>query len=254
MAIVAPIDQSQFSLTDANFTTTPTITFQVDPGGGNEDVPVKWRTRLEYQTSAGLGAYNVGGSFDTIGFGTYETNYVGIGGRLSVQATARTNRILQTAGPNFVFITGASIPEDRITERLIRLYDGPTPELMTGIAAVESDYLQFRRMTLYDFPAQWPNEGADGGNHIGLMQVPVSQAHAWDWLANTEDGVAEFYRQLANARKTEAALIARHEGLRELTDVERENMALVRFGPYGAAVHRSSTTFRRRTRTGSGTG
>lgn len=114
------------------------------------------------------------------------------------------------------------------------LYAGPTPNLMTGIAALESDYQQFQRLTLFDVLALWPTEGSDGGAQIGLMQVPNNQARAWDWLANTQDGVDLFVGKLEVARRIEDGLLRRHEGLRELTDVERENMALVLYGPYAS--------------------
>ncbi|MFZ0679962.1 hypothetical protein [Candidatus Binatus sp.] len=44
--------------------------------------------------------------------------------------------------------------------------------------------LSFRRIRLLAFGSA-PHSGA----HTGLMQVPLSQANAWDWIQNAKDGI-----------------------------------------------------------------
>ena len=54
-------------------------------------------------------------------------------------------------------------------------------------------------------------------------------------MINTRDGADLFKAKLAIAARKEAAIIAAHPGLRTLTSTERENMALVLYGPYASA-------------------
>jgi hypothetical protein len=103
---------------------------------------------------------------------------------------------------------------------------------VTGIAEKESSYQQFHNRSLYGVTDLWPTESYDGGSHIGLMQLPVSMLLAWNWLENTLSGVDLFRQKLAAAIRNEQRIIATHPGLRHLTRVEVENMALVLYGPY----------------------
>jgi hypothetical protein len=65
--------------------------------------------------------------------------------------------------------------------------------LMTGIAEVESSYLQFFSQDLLGTTALWPHESHDGGSYIGLMQAPTAQALAWDWQQNASYGVTTVF-------------------------------------------------------------
>jgi hypothetical protein len=122
-----------------------------------------------------------------------------------------------------------------ITARLDKLYHGTTPNLLTGIASVESTYTQFSNRTLYGVTAQWPTESFDGGSHIGLMQVQTTKDHAWDWHSNTRDGASLFADKIRTAKRLERRIRKQHPGLPQLTGVQIENMALVLYGPYASA-------------------
>jgi hypothetical protein len=143
------------------------------------------------------------------------------------------------ATPVIITVTGTPIPEDWVTANFVSLYaSGATPRLMTGIASVESSYKQFEMRTLYKYPGYWPTEShQDGGSHIGLMMVSTSLAlkNAWSWRENSMEGVTEFVRdKLSAASRVMNKYIKSHAGLRKLTGVELEKMALVYYGPYGA--------------------
>lgn len=234
-SIVSPGDQEQSSLTEGNFTSTPVVSYRADTGSGNQNVSVLWQTTLEYKTSGGRGATSTTASFQTIGNGTTDRTYSSSGGRQTIKASATINGSSKSAEPVTIYITGTSIPNSTITDRLVTLYGGTTPNLMTGIADRESSYRHFSTRTLYGFSAMWPLEAYDGGSHVGLMMMPVSQTSAWDWLVNTQSGVSLFSDKLATALRLENRIIAQHSGLRALTSTERENMALVLYGPHASA-------------------
>ena len=160
------------------------------------------------------------------------------------------------------------IPDNTITGRLDNLYPssqsypaGGTANLMTGVAMHESTYTQFRfplegnsdLFGLYGslgIPAKWPYESQqDGGSHVGLMQVGTTNADAWNWLTNTADAV-NLFSGTVSPNKMSIALtyenniingvknpkIAGHIGLRSLTSLERENMALVLYRGAGLST------------------
>ncbi|MGH9221576.1 MAG: hypothetical protein ACRD1W_19885, partial [Vicinamibacterales bacterium] len=133
------------------------------------------------------------------------------------------------------FVTGISIQDSEITTRLNGLYGGVTPNLLTGIAARESSYRQFVQRTLFTFAGLWPNESYDGGSHVGLMQMPINQPHAWNWLANTQNAATLFNAKLATARRLATRIINAHAGLPQPTALQIENMALVLYGPHASA-------------------
>jgi hypothetical protein len=54
---------------------------------------------------------------------------------------------------------------------------------------------------------------------------------SWDWLTNTQTGADIFAQKVRSAKTFERKLRKQYRGLRALTDVERENMALVLYGP-----------------------
>jgi len=232
LVIVRPTDQSSFSLSAANSTATPLVPFQADPGAANTATSINWALQLEYQTSGGRGAHTEPYSFTTLGTGTNQQTYASTGGKLTVRASAVIDGIRQNAGPNVAYIVGVSIPNGSITDRLVLLYaGGATPRLLTGIAMMESTYRQFTVSTLYNYSGLWPLESYDGGSHVGLMMMPVSTGHAWDWLANTQDAETLFEQKLAIARSRETQIIAMHPGLPPLSDTDRERMALLLYGP-----------------------
>ncbi len=126
------------------------------------------------------------------------------------------------------------IPDATITTELKRLYallSGNTYNLMTGVAMVESAYHHYLPFTHYGQTGKWwPNESTnDYGldcSHIGLMQPPVSMTYAFDWKANSYEGVmnrfsAALYRsvQLYNIDHT-------HNSNLELTPLQHEQNAL----------------------------
>ena len=103
---------------------------------------------------------------------------------------------------------------------------------MTGIAQTESTYRQFKTITLYGQSALWPLESYDHGSHIGLMQVAVTMADAFNWQTNTADGVSLFTNQkLPAGIRNENRIIAAHAGLARLTASQEEDMAVGLYGP-----------------------
>jgi hypothetical protein len=108
----------------------------------------------------------------------------------------------------------------------------------------------------------WPVESggsgsnnAGGGAHIGLMQVPVSQQNAWDWIQNARDGTM-CPQKKPNSATCGAAksvgknsfqekllivynrMLAMQKGkspaLGALTSCQLEEMALAEYGPYSS--------------------
>jgi len=232
LRIIQPKDKDQFSLTESSFTATLPIAFEAGPI--DPSATIQWTADLEYATSGGRGAFT-----DTRRFTTDETTrihnetYTGIGGKVTLQADQNTPAV--SAKPITIYIVGTAIPDSDITNRLVTLYGGATPNLMTGIAMRESSYQQFATSTLFGVSARWPHESFDGGSHIGLMQMPVNQANAWDWLANTSNGVNLFNGKLAAAGRVTNRIIRAHPGLRQLNGVELEHMGLVLYGPHASA-------------------
>ena len=132
---------------------------------------------------------------------------------------------------------------------------------MTGIATRESNYLHFcipnencttGQGLLYNRQDYWPHESLDNtASHIGLMQVLTTMESAWDWLKNSETAVDLFAGDKLRFAKTNERYIRHgvpkqkisgHVGLRALTDVERENMALVLYGPFAPPANLSLAT------------
>ena len=115
---------------------------------------------------------------------------------------------------------------------------------MTGIAAVESSYMQFRTFTLFGRRDLWPLESYDSGSHIGLMQVPTNMRDAWSWLANTQTGVRIFRQKISTAKRKERQIIndfkkknpdIKIKDIEKLTGIQIENMALVLYGEHASS-------------------
>lgn len=250
LVILSPIDQQDFDLGPQNVTATEPISFaaQVAP-----PTTVNWEMDLSYKPSRKESQTftTATRTFTTQSGETHEETFQSEGGLLKITAEAvvagQLVRDCITAT-----ITGARVPEADITTRLVELYSrGATPRLMTGIAAKESNYLHFcipqKNCTtgqglIYNRQDYWPHESLDNtASHIGLMQVPITLESAWNWLKNSETAVDLFAGdKLRFARTNERYIrhgvpkqkIPGHVGLRALTDVELESMALVLYGPF----------------------
>lgn len=228
-AITKPEENMQFPLTESFYTATSPITFEA--GLIATGATVQWTAQLKYATSTGRGSFQDLRNFTTDSTNTtHDETYVGIGGKVTVNAKETGSN--QSAQPITIYIVGKAIPDADITARLDSLYGGATPNLMTGIAARESTYLQFvKRAHLFGVSALWPTESYDGGSHIGLMQMPTTEADAWNWTANTQDAVNFFVTaKLPIAIRLTNRIIASHPGLRQLTAVELEHMAVCLYG------------------------
>jgi hypothetical protein len=105
---------------------------------------------------------------------------------------------------------------------------------MSGIAFNESSVRQFAQLTNFGIDDYWPTEsGADGGSHIGLMQMPVAMNVAWDFTVNANKGEQFFAgAKTATAIRLMNAAITAYPGLPTLNGVQIENMALVLYGQY----------------------
>ena len=67
------------------------------------------------------------------------------------------------------------------------------------------------------------------------MQVPITMADAWDWLVNTQTGANIFAGKIDTAKRLERRIRQNYQGLRHLTAIEIENMALILYGPFASA-------------------
>ncbi len=234
LVIKSPQSDAQYPLSQ-NDITAVNLTYEADDQTNSGQV--SWTVNLEYATSGGKGATQTLDTFTSTANSPTARTYQSQGGRLTISATEATASGTISSCPTnyYAYIVGAPIQDSEITSRLISLYArGATPNLLTGIASVESSYLQFNNRTLYNYYADWPYESYDGGSHIGLMQVPTTLTDAWDWHVNTLDGANLFQAKLATARRLERRIRRYFHGLRPLTPVQIENMALVLYGPYAS--------------------
>ncbi len=236
LVVRRPAVNDSFSVDQSDHTATGDIPFEsADPGGSGH---VNWTATVNYTTSGGRGAFQNAETFQAPVNTTTNRTYAGQGGRMKVEAVERVNGqgADKTACPvEYTYIVGTPIPDAEITARLIELYGGATPNLLTGIAAVESSYRQFAGRTLFSFNALWPNESYDGGSHVGLMQMPTNQANAWDWQANTSNAARLFDDKIRAARRLEGRMRRPYKDLNRLSDVQIENVALVLYGPHASA-------------------
>lgn len=231
LTIESPTRGNVFALSLNARTRSPDISFTA--GGSGATGQVSWTISMEYDTDNPRGLPGLVSSISTNGSSTKKLYYQSRGGRVRVTAAAGGS---EACPLEYVYVVGDAIPENEITDRLVGLYaHGATPRLLTGIADKESTYRQFLSRSKYDRQALWPNESYDGGSHIGLMQMPSTVPHAWDWQINTQDAENLFREKLRIAAALERRIIRGHRGLRRLTDVESENMALTLYGPGAAA-------------------
>lgn len=238
--IVAPTDNENDVLDQSNETATSKIQFQAQAPSAPSGTQVNWTLMLQYSTSGGVKVPSIPKTFTTTTDGRKAIQTIAFasrGGQLTSNANATISGSVVNAPQVQSVITGLAIPSDQITAQLTSLYGGgATPNLMTGIAEVESTYLQFVHRVLYGISADWPVESYDGGSHIGLMQMPTrSMGVAFDWLSNTKAGVNLFGNKIVSAQNLMNRIVAQHSGLRVLSPTELENMALVLYGPYASA-------------------
>jgi hypothetical protein len=157
------------------------------------------------------------------------------GGQLNLKATYDAGKSGGGSWPNIIsgYVTGIpasqsstqGIPNATALGQLNGLYarvtipitgvsfSPATADLMTQIAAMESggSYEQqffnppnAKSNYPYHVADSWPLESGDGGSHVGIMQVPISQtakllttlgkttagqANAWDWMQNAKNAI-----------------------------------------------------------------
>lgn len=233
LKIASPARDDASTLSLNSHTRTPDVTFQAAGSGASGSV--NWNVTLDYDTDTPRGGLHQQSILTTSGTAQGKLYFDGQGGRLTVDASNGTGDSACTL--QYAYIVGEPIPEAEITTMLVRLYTfGATPRLLTGIADKESTYRQFGLRTKYGKQAYWPLESAeDGGSHIGLMQLSSTGeqgvANAWNWIQNAQHAAGLFREKLSIARSLETRIRQAHPGLRALTDLERENMALTLYGP-----------------------
>jgi hypothetical protein len=165
---------------------------------------------------------------------------------------------------DLILTHGISIPYSDITNQLVTVYNSPgnvtipndpdgfatvTPQLMAQVAMKESTYKQFAFRELYNFSALWPLESppsshSHSGSHVGLTQVPVTMADAWDWLQNTEDGVIlpsqnsieQKLRISYSKVKLLQAVYGYPSTMPDLSPCQLEEMAVELYGPYSGGI------------------
>ena len=229
--IVSPEEGADYDVSDENYTTTPPIPFRakVVPEELSQRLSdINWTLDLEYDTTISRGPWTSQKTFQTQHDTIHHETYSSEGGEIEVNAEASLDGVPLTANQVFT-VTGVSIPDEVITERLINLYNGATPNLLTGIATVESGigcYCQFYEIAKYDVTDRWPRESYDGGSHIGLMQVPVAMEDAWNWLTNTQTAANIITGNIQQSHNHVNNIRQEHPDLRDLTDVEHEDNAL----------------------------
>lgn len=236
LLIEQPSYNQEFSMTSSNNYSAPEIipflTKLVPPAVGS---PVTLIITLEYQTSGKRGTHSSKLHLNGIDEQRMFHQFTSIGGKMIINATASVAGKTVSASPVTAFITGTHIPDEEITDRLIELYTsggGATRNLMTCIAMKESSYAQFFPATLYELSSLWPHESYDGGSHIGLMMMPTTSLRAWDWKANTKDGVEWFTKEKTSIAKSRINnIIKAHPGLRQLTATEMERQIMLTYGP-----------------------
>jgi hypothetical protein len=257
--IISPEQTAVYRLSQNNYTETPAIPFAVDRV--QNGTLIAWSANLKYSDSGNRWNTNKTDQFTSTHPNNAYRRYIASGGEIEVKASP-ANDPTNVSDPVKFYVVGSAIPDELITERLVSLYtslypEAATPNLMTGICMVESTYQQFRKRQLYGIYELWPNESKDSlihkdknpppkdGSHVGLMSVQTTKsacqkkgvdkcnAWAWNWLENTEEGVRFFvFEKLRNiALSNEQKIIKKHPGLRALTTLERENMALALYGP-----------------------
>jgi hypothetical protein len=226
--VLSPFQNQTFPAGGSNYNTTDPIAFNGTTiwfGG----TPVFWTVNLTYMTSGGrcVGCTN-SQVFETESGSNGTEVYVSMGGQLVTTAAANTSDMMNMTS----YIVGAEIPTETEVSLLDSIYPGPTSNLLSGIAYVESSIAQFEESSNYGISAYWPKESNDGGSHIGLLQLPVAMDVAWDYTINVQKGEQLFAgEKVGFATRLMNKDIATHTGLPVLNGVQLENMALLLYGP-----------------------
>lgn len=209
-----------------------TVQYQAvgQPVSSNGNDKVKWTTHLEFSDGP-VANFTQDDNFQNFLGATKTRDFNGVGGKLTVTAT-RLNDVTSSVA----YITGAEIPDPTITAKLLQIYNGPTPNLMTGIAFTESSYRQFNDETLYGQAAKWPYRT---GSFVGLMQIPGTMDRMWDWHVNVEWAENFFSADKAQIARSRERFYTNNNsaypGLPQLNALQREDNTLWFYGP--CSVH-----------------
>lgn len=239
---MSPENNADYDVSEENFTTTPPIQFRarVLPQELNWQGEIQWTLDMEYDTTKSRGAWTNQQTFQAENDVIHEERFASVGGKVTVTASASlSNGHILTKQIEFT-ITGTDIPDDVITAQLTSAYSGATSNLLTGIAAVETegDYDQFRTFSKYGIATLWPNESkSDNGSHIGLLQVAIRETGetqiksrigaVWNWLTNIQTALEKHWNPtLARSHQVVNEKRAKHSKLPDLTDVQHENNVL----------------------------
>ncbi len=159
---------------------------------------------------------------------------VGVGGQSSTNVYASFG-----ASVNLVeYVAGSTIPNATVVGKMTSLYGGATPNLLVGIAFVESSCMQFtfRSHPAYVVEDYWPLEGG-GGNYVGLMQVPPSQSTLFDWTSNAASGSSVYGQKLTAAASYSNQQTGANPTLPALTPTQQEDEALWQYAGYLSSGH-----------------
>lgn len=144
LVVRSPTSGSQYPL-GQNDTTAVNITYHADDRPVSTS-QVNWTATLDYATSGGRGTSQIVDAFTSPANSATVRDYQSQGGRLTISAweTTASGTVFSRPKSYYVYIVGAPIADSAITSRLVGLYTrGATPNLLTGIANVESSYRQF---------------------------------------------------------------------------------------------------------------
>ena len=226
MTIVQPSDGDEFELSEGNYTKTPNITFKGQVYPEDADGTINWTLDLSWDPSAQRSGFTSQRT-PTSSSGVAHTEvYEAEGGELEVKAYATVYDATSSEKTITVYVIGdkSGIPNATICTRVKNLYD-PDSELSQsekdkladlnwtdgicfGIIVNESSTMQFYNGAVYNYPdtVRMPyvsddNENStygddNDGSHVGLMQVVTTKERAWNWLTNTEYGVALYHSKL----------------------------------------------------------
>jgi hypothetical protein len=232
LSIVQPANGIPIPMSTPASTTDPgsvSISFQTQVPSADESATIQWSDMLEYRTSGNKPVATLKDSFQTTGNNPIVRNsasknsanqaiYTGAGGFWTITATLQSDAECRS-----VPVTGFQVPLTKnnslactIASGLKSLYtfapSGSTSTtLLELLAWTESSYQQFAQLAL-DQPKSrcsligpvsglWPNENSAGGTSIGLMMVDLTEASAWNWVANAKAGAKTFQAKLAIALK-----------------------------------------------------
>jgi hypothetical protein len=200
-----------------------------------------WTLNFKYTTQNGSSYTGSATTSSTIGQSANYITPVAKGGQVNAQVQATLAGHSFTQSVTF-YVLGTAIPDPTITSRLIGLYSGTTPHLLTGIAKAESSYKQFNDETEMAFFGKWPygnaaNQYTPADSYVGLMQVPNGMVNGFDWLTNTTAGENVFQGSLTSATNYVSNQQSLHPQLPGLSGQELEKEALSFYGGFSTRYH-----------------